>query len=231
MTIVAISQSNYLPWRGYFSQIGAADYFVFLDNVQFTKRDWRTRNQIMTPQGMAWINVPIFPPKSSSSRINEIEIPDFGFLESHLELIRRSYSRATNFEKNWTWLSDLLLQAHSKNLSEFNSNLIKNISQEFDLKTNFVNSTKFQDSDDATQRLINICVELGAEKYLSGPNAKNYLEVSRFHDLGIEVIWADYHFSEYDQLWGEKFHPHVSIVDAVLNAGFSPNLLKSNKEL
>jgi hypothetical protein len=231
LTTVAISQSNYLPWRGYFSQIGAADYFVFLDNVQFTKRDWRTRNQIMTPQGTAWINVPISLPKSSSSKINEIEIPDFNFLESHLELIRRSYSRAINFEENWTWVSDLLLQSHSKNLSEFNINLIKQVSHEFDLDTDFYNSSKFEDSDDPTQRLINICVELGAEKYLSGPNAKNYLEVSRFHDLGIEVIWADYHFSEYDQLWGEKFHPHVSIVDAVLNAGFSPNLLKSNKEL
>ncbi len=230
MTIVAISQSNYLPWRGYFSQIAAADYFVFLDNVQFTKRDWRTRNQIMTPQGTAWINVPISPPKSINSKINEIEIPDFDFLESHLELIRRSYNRAINFKENWTWLSDLLLQSHSKYLSEFNINLITNVSHEFDLETDFFNASKFKDSDNPTQRLINICIELGAEKYLSGPNAKSYLEVSRFNDLGIEVIWADYNFSEYKQLWSEKFQPNVSIVDTILNAGFSPNLLKSNQE-
>jgi hypothetical protein len=230
LTIVAISQSNYLPWRGYFSQIAAADYFVFLDNVQFTKRDWRTRNQIMTPQGTAWINVPISPPKSINSKINEIEIPDFDFLESHLELIRRSYNRAINFKENWTWLSDLLLQSHSKYLSEFNINLITNVSHEFDLETDFFNASKFKDSDNPTQRLINICIELGAEKYLSGPNAKSYLEVSRFNDLGIEVIWADYNFSEYKQLWSEKFQPNVSIVDTILNAGFSPNLLKSNQE-
>lgn len=231
MTVVAISQSNYLPWRGYFSQIHEADYFVFLDNVQFTKRDWRTRNQIITPQGATWINVPISPPKSSFSKINEIEIPDFFFVKTHLEMIRRSYSRAINFEKNWTWFSDLLLQSNSKKLSEFNINLIKNISQKFDLQTNFCNSSMFQNSDDATQRLINICIELGAQKYLSGPSARNYLEVSRFHDLGIEVIWADYNFSEYKQLWTENFQPNVSIVDAILNAGLSQNLLKSNKDL
>jgi hypothetical protein len=231
LTTVAISQSNYLPWRGYFSQIETADYFVFLDNVQFTKRDWRTRNQIITPQGAAWINVPISPPKFSFSKINEIEIPDFNFLEEHLEIIRRSYSRAINFENNWNWFSDLLSQSQSNNLSKFNTNIIKHISQKFDLETNFYNSSVFQNSDDATQRLINICVELGAEKYLSGPSAKNYLDVSRFHDLGIEVIWADYNFSEYKQLWTKKFQPNVSIIDAILNEGFSRNLLKSNKEI
>ena len=136
-----------------------------------------------------------------------------------------------NFEKNWPWFSDLLLQSNSQKLSEFNINLIKHISQKFDLQTNFYNSSMFQNSDDATQRLINICIELGAKKYLSGPSAKTYLEVSRFHDLGIEVIWADYNFSEYKQLWTENFQPNVSIVDAILNAGFSQSLLKSNKDL
>ncbi len=231
LTTVAISQSNYLPWRGYFSQIKAADYFVFLDNVQFTKRDWRTRNQIITPQGATWINVPISPPNSSLSKINEIEILDFGFLKSHLEIIRRSYTRAINFEKNWTWFSDLLLQSKSKNLSKFNISLIKRISQEFGLQTVFLDSAIFQNSDDATQRLINICIELGAEKYLSGPSAKNYLDVTRFHDFGIEVIWADYNLSEYKQLWTDTFQPNVSIVDTILNAGCSQGLLKWTKDL
>ena len=40
MTVVAISQSNYLPWKGYFQLISRADIFVFYDTVDFTKRDW-----------------------------------------------------------------------------------------------------------------------------------------------------------------------------------------------
>ena len=59
MTICAISQSNYIPWKGYFQLISSADIFIFYDTVDFTKRDWRSRNQIMTPQGLQWLTIPI----------------------------------------------------------------------------------------------------------------------------------------------------------------------------
>ncbi len=45
---VAIIQSSYIPWKGYFGIIGAVDTFVFLDDAQFTRRDWRNRNLIKT---------------------------------------------------------------------------------------------------------------------------------------------------------------------------------------
>ena len=51
MKTCVISQSNYIPWKGYFQMIAEADVFVFYDTVQFTKRDWRSRNKIMTPRG------------------------------------------------------------------------------------------------------------------------------------------------------------------------------------
>ena len=56
---VAILQSNYLPWTGVFELINSVDKFVFYDNVQFTKQDWRTRNRIKTDNENLWLSVPI----------------------------------------------------------------------------------------------------------------------------------------------------------------------------
>jgi hypothetical protein len=199
-----------------------------LDNVQFTKRDWRTRNQILTPQGLAWINIPIVKPDMSNQNINQIHIRDFDFIKDHLELIKRNYTRAACFQENWEWISTMYDRAISGNLSEFNINLIKNISLKLNCNTTFYSSIHFQNAEDATQRLLNICHDLGATKYLTGPNAKEYLDVSRFREEGIDVIWANYDFEEYPQLWVKTFEPKVSIIDAILNVGLSKDLLKKS---
>ena len=43
---VAIIQSNYIPWKGYFDIINQVDEFILYDDVQYTRRDWRNRNKI-----------------------------------------------------------------------------------------------------------------------------------------------------------------------------------------
>ena len=52
---VLIMQSNYIPWKGYFSAISKVDVFVVYDEMQYTKRDWRNRNLIKTPNGLKWL--------------------------------------------------------------------------------------------------------------------------------------------------------------------------------
>lgn len=59
MKKVAIVQSNYIPWRGYFDLIAFVDEFIIYDDMQYTKRDWRNRNRIKTSQGLQWITVPV----------------------------------------------------------------------------------------------------------------------------------------------------------------------------
>ena len=59
MKKLAVSQSNYIPWKGYFDMIAAVDQFVILDDVQFTKNDWRNRNVIKTPLGLSWLSIPV----------------------------------------------------------------------------------------------------------------------------------------------------------------------------
>lgn len=226
MTTVTISQSNYLPWRGYFSQIQNSDFFVFLDNVQFTRRDWRTRNRIRTPQGTEWLNVPVLKTESQFELIENVTILNDSFLEKHLETIRRNYSRSKYFHPNWMELQNILSDSYNEKLSTFNQRVIENFSDRFRLDCRFMNARQFENSEDATERLLNICLALKATKYQTGPKAKSYLDLSRFNSNGIEVIWSNYDLKKYDQLWDLDFDPNVSVVDLILNVGFENDYLK-----
>ena len=63
------------------------------------------------------------------------------------------------------------------------------------------------------------CHAAGAATYLSGPSAREYLDVERFEQAGICVRWADYSgYPEYPQPFG-PFEPAVGIVDLLLNTG------------
>jgi hypothetical protein len=230
LTTVTISQSNYLPWRGYFSQILNSDFFVFLDNVQFTRRDWRTRNRIRTPQGTEWLNIPVVKAESRFEKIENVKIINNEFIQAHLETIRLNYTKAKFFEPNWPIIQDILNNSYNENLSLFNQNIIKSISKEFLLKCKFSNANEFTNSNDPTERLLNICLSLGADRYQSGPAAKQYLDVTRFNANGIEVVWAEYCFETYQQLWNLDFDSNVSIVDLILNVGFDQTFLKTSKE-
>jgi hypothetical protein len=60
--IVAIHQPNFFPWLGYFSKIARSDTFIFLDDVQFTKRksgSWSNRVQLLIGDRSLWATAAI----------------------------------------------------------------------------------------------------------------------------------------------------------------------------
>jgi hypothetical protein len=97
MKRVAIVQSSYIPWKGYFDLIRAVDEFVLYDDVQFTKRDWRSRNRIKSAHGLLWLSVPVSVKGRFKQRICDTEISERGWGEKHWRAIRHAYARAPNF--------------------------------------------------------------------------------------------------------------------------------------
>ena len=89
---VVINQSNYIPWKGYFDLVNDADAFVFLDEVQYTKNDWRNRNKIITKSGSQWLTVPI-PKKAVKGKISEAVIEDTRWKKKHYETITQAYRK------------------------------------------------------------------------------------------------------------------------------------------
>jgi hypothetical protein len=218
MKTVVVLQSNYVPWKGYFDLVHDADAFIFYDDVQFTKNDWRNRNKIKTPQGVEWITVPAGSDKDRL--IYEVEIKDASWQAKHWKTIQHNYGKRPHFGRYQEFFENVYLNRKWTNLSELNQYLIRAISRDLlGIDTEFHDSREYQTSGHKLERLLELVVKVGADCYISGPAAKDYIEPARFANAGIEVVWKDYSgYPEYLQRF-PPFEHGVSILDLLFNVG------------
>ena len=219
MKRIAILQSNYIPWKGYFDMIAAVDEFVLYDDMQYTRRDWRNRNQIKTPQGVQWLTVPVLVKGKYLQTIRETRIDGSTWAAQHWRSLTQNYRGAAHFAEIAQWLEPLYLGPPFEHLSELNRTLIEAICRFLGIRTSITNSWDYQLCDGATERLADLCVQAGATEYVSGPSARDYIDEGVFRDRDIRLTWFDYAgYPEYPQLWGTFAHG-VSILDLLFNCG------------
>ena len=216
---VAIVQSNYIPWKGYFDLIAAVDEFILYDDMQYTRRDWRNRNQIKTPQGLQWLTVPVKVKGKYHQTIRQTEIDDVDWAKAHWKSLCQNYRRAKHFEAIAQELEPLYLQTEHSHLSQLNRTLIEWVCSKLGIKTKISNSWDYQLIDGKTERLADLCAQADANEYISGPAARGYIDERIFAERGIKLTWFDYTgYPEYPQLWGDFIHT-VSILDLLFNCG------------
>lgn len=219
MKKVAILQSNYIPWKGYFDMIAAVDEFILYDDMQYTRRDWRNRNQIKTPQGVQWLTVPVLVKGKYHQKIRETEIDGTDWAGTHWKTLQQNYRRAPCFSEIATWLEPLYLHQSYSHISQLNRAFIESVCEYLGIKTTITNSWDYTLVDGKTERLADLCAQAGAGEYISGPAAKGYIDEQAFSDIGVKLTWFDYAgYPEYPQLWGDFTHG-VTILDLLFNCG------------
>lgn len=217
MKKVAILQSNYIPWKGYFDLIASVDEFIIYDDVQYTKNDWRNRNIIKTPRGEQWLTIPAS--RGSDQKIREVRVTNPSWAGRHWKTLQANYAKTQYFSQTRNWLQPLYENMASDYLSQINIIFIRKICAVLGIDTKIRDISEFTASGRRTDRLVNVCEETDAVCYVSGPAAKSYLDVDLFHAANIEVEWFNYsEYQQYKQLWGEFVHT-VSIVDLLFNCG------------
>jgi hypothetical protein len=215
---VAVSQSNYLPWKGYFDLIHDVDLFVFYDDVQFTKNDWRNRNRVKGPNGAQWLTIPVGT--DLGRRVCDVEMPDARWQRRHLRTLEHLYGKAPYFGRYRGFVEDVYLGRRWHGLSELNQFLTRTIATEIlGITTGFRSSCEFATSGKKQERLLSLLAAAGAETYVSGPAARAYLDPRSFAAAGIHLVWKDYAgYPEYRQ-----FHPpfdhQVTILDLLFHVG------------
>lgn len=226
---VAIVQSSYIPWKGYFDLIRACDEFILLDDVQFTRRDWRSRNRIKTKDGVAWLSLPVHSKGRYLQRIDEVTVSDPAWGRDHWTRIEASYGRTPHFAACAAALAPLFLAPASDRLSRINQALIAAVCRMLGITTRITWSMDYAARQGRNERLIDLCVQAGATQYLSGPSAGAYMDLGAFAAAGIEVQFADYTgYPEYPQPY-PPFEHTVSIIDLLCCAG--PDALRYMKTL
>ncbi len=218
---VAVIQTNYIPWKGYFDLINDADVFVYYDEVQYTKNDWRNRNQIYAKNGLHWLTIPIAK-RSVTRKISEVRIDDHRWQKKHLASIISAYGRAPYFKEIRELIEDVYIYRKWDSLSELNRYLIERISNQLGCATRFVDSKELVLKGDRIERLIDISRQMNATEYITGPAAWAYLEGSEqlFAESNVDLTLKDYSgYPEYRQ-GRQPFEHAVSVLDLVVNVGF-----------
>ena len=180
--MVAILQSNYIPWKGYFDIIGIVDEFILYDDIQYTRSDWRNRNLLKTPNGLKWLTIPVRIAGWLQERraVNATEISNSEWSKRHWGFIQGNYSKAPFFKSYKSQLHDLYIGCEETYLSKINYRFIKSICTMLGIETPISWSTDYQLIEGRTERLVSLCRQTHAAVYFSGPAAKSYLDEQLF---------------------------------------------------
>ncbi len=216
MKRVAILQSNYIPWKGYFDLMSRVDEFIIFDTAQFTTNDWRNRNRIKTRDGeVRWLTIPVR--HHFGQAVEQVEVADRSWADQHFTILREHYRKAP-FWGDYEPALDRLYQGAAAEilLSRINWRFMAWICTALGIETQLTWSHDYELVDGRTERLASLCRQAGATEYLSGPAARDYLDESQFGD--ITVSWMQYRYPEYPQVAGTFTH-QVSVLDLLLCMG------------
>lgn len=211
---LVVEQPNYVPWIGYFDLIRQSDVWVWYDDVQYTKRDWRNRNLVAGDGAPIWLTIPVKTKDRFAQAICETEIDyQLPWVRRHLQTLRHCYARAPFFETVRHLVANAL-EAEHKLLADLTIALNESICAAMNIAPRFLRSSQMAVTGDRQERLLSLCRRVGAAAYLSGPAARDYLDPRTFERAGIELLYIVYDYPPYER-GGRPFVPLLSILDAL----------------
>lgn len=227
---VVILQPSYIPWRGYFDQILQADLFIFYDDVQYDKHGWRNRNKIKTSQGEQWLTIPVRSKGVTEGvLIKDVRI-DWNKKKwpvKHLKSIKFAYAKAPHVKKYYSWLTKIYNRQDAL-LADFIIETTIELAGILGIEgTKFIRSSSLEGiNGKKTDRLIQILEKVGSTHYMSGPSAKDYIEIEKFEEAKIALDFLQYDYPPYQQLH-PPYNPYISILDLLfMEGGNALNFIK-----
>ncbi|HIE29513.1 TPA: hypothetical protein EYP66_19765 [Candidatus Poribacteria bacterium] len=216
--ILSVHQPQYLPWLGYFHKIDQSDLFVFLDNVQYKKREFQNRNKIKTADGWMWLTVPVLTKGHFQQCINQTLIDNsHPWQTKHFKSIQKCYSKAPFFFDYYDAFEKVYAQKWER-LDLLNMHIVKFLMDFLEIKTPCFLESELDVNARGTERIIEICKRLKATVYLSGAGGKAYMNEERFEEEGIKLRYQNFTHPVYSQLYGD-FQPYMSVIDLLFNHG------------
>lgn len=219
MKTCAIMQPTYLSWSGYFSLMASVDVFVFLDDVQFERRSWQTRNRILFEGVEKLLTVPV-KKTLREDLIKNIEVDySTGWQTSHFGILKQAYGKAPCFGEVVELLKETISIRDYK-ISDMNIKFISKCADLFEIKCSILKASDFGCRGKRTDHLAELCRRVGAEKYISPVGSMQYLEADGFQNRHNMCLgFFDFAPREYKQIGSASFISHLSIIDVVANIG------------
>jgi len=217
MKTVVISQPMYFPWVGMLEQMRLADVFVHLDDAQFSKGGFFNRVQLKTAAGTPWFTVPLAENKRGQL-LNEMRMAEHDWRRKHLATLKQTYAAAPHVEEMLGLVESVFKNEH-ESLAALSAASVEMLAEFFEIIPKEIQwSSAMGVEGTGSARVLAVCEALGAERYVTGHGAREYLNHESFEAAGIRVEYLDYKKREYPQLHG-AFTPFVSALDLAANCG------------
>jgi hypothetical protein len=214
--IVTVHQPNLFPWLGFFDKMACSDVFIFLDNVQFTKRGFQNRVQVKGPQGAQWLTLPVKTKGRYYQLTCDVEINDeFEWQKEHLRTLQAIYRGTPGYEKIMPSIERLYSPSY-QNLIDLTIPSIEWIKNELEIDCKLVRASDLGVTGSRSQLISDLVLAAGGTTYLSGPSGRDYLDEAMFAEKGINVTYHRFQMVAYPQRFGE-FIGGLSTLDYLFN--------------
>lgn len=215
--ILTAHQPVYLPWLGLFHKIALAEQYCVFDIAQYQTKDFNNRNKIKTNAGPIWLTVPVESKNHFEKRIADVRIVRNGWNRKHVKSIELAYKKAPYFEQYFPDLRNLLNRDYEF-LTDLNTDMLELFLSQIGLPRPIMRATAYDFKGKKSDLVLDMCLTLGADRYIFGALGRDYADVESFKRAGVTTYFQDYRHPTYRQLHG-VFEPCMSVIDLIYNEG------------
>lgn len=212
---IAIMQPYIFPYIGYIQLVHAVDKFIFFDDVNFIKKGWINRNNILVDNKAHLFTIPINKP-SQNKLINETYILNNTYWKINLlKTISTNYKKAPFFDNVFPIIENVF-NSNNENISSLAIESIKSIFKYLNVKKEFELSSKYNNSNlKAQNRIINTCLMNNAISYINPIGGTSLYNKIEFEKNNINLYFIKTRDITYNQ-FKNAFIPNLSIIDLLM---------------
>lgn len=213
---VVVMQPYLFPYLGYFQLLAVADEIVLLDDVQFTRRGWMNRNRIARPDGSEQRLVLPVEAAPQGTLMCDIRISEQYSPDNMFEAIRHTYAKAPEFSRVAPAIRDVLFQTE-RSLVPWLTNGLETIFQFVGIPVTYRLSSALQPVAQlrGVDRILDICHQLGASRYVNAPGGRELYEHSVFESEGLSLAFLEPRIDPYERAGGTT-SVGLSILDELM---------------
>ncbi|WP_335341838.1 WbqC family protein [Streptomyces sp. CB03578] len=190
--LCAIHQPNLFPRLTTLAKLFAADTWIVLDNVQFTRRDYQHRTRLAAlgdPQVSRWMSIPTHLPQGRQTAVRDALIADPDLARRRTTAMLRQHYGASLY---WPGLAEALEpmsaafdSGRTAAVAETSTRSLLNL---LGWKGQILRSGDLAARSGRSQRLADLTAAVGARSYLCGTGGMKYLDAAPFHAQELAVI-------------------------------------------
>ncbi|MBB4785294.1 WbqC family protein [Streptomyces rapamycinicus] len=189
--LCAIHQPNLFPRLSTLAKLFAADYWIVLDDVQFTRRDYQHRALLaaLGDRRRQWLSIPTHLPQGQPTRIKDALIVDLVRSRRRTESMLRQYYASSPhwpaFDQALAPVLERFSTGKTAAVAEASTRILLDL---LGWNGQILRSSQLAARPGRSQRLADLAAVTGARSYLCGTGGMTYLDTCLFSACGVTVM-------------------------------------------